>query len=133
MSVRPERLDSYAYDGLVFDVADQGPLHGPEVVLLHGFPQRATSWDQVAPLLHAAGMRTLAPDQRGYSRGARPQGRSSYRMSRLVQDVVRLVETLGRGRAHLGGDDWGSPGGGAPAATRAHPGATPTPPPGPPP
>ncbi len=45
--MRPERLDSYAHDGLVFDVSDEGPLDGPLVVLLHGFPQRATSWDRV--------------------------------------------------------------------------------------
>jgi len=118
MRVRLERLDSYAHDGLVFDVSDQGPLDGPPVVLLHGFPQRATSWNQVAPLLHAAGMRTFAPDQRGYSRGARPRGRSSYRMSRLVQDVVGLVETLGQGRVHLVGHDWGSAVAWALAATR---------------
>ncbi len=102
------RLTSYAHDGLVFDVRDEGPLDGPVVVLLHGFPQRASSWDLVVPLLHAAGMRTVAPDQRGYSRGARPRGRSSYRMSRLVGDVVALVAAVGAGPVHLVGHDWGA-------------------------
>lgn len=103
-----KRLAAYAHDGLVFDVTDDGPVDGPVAVLLHGFPQRATSWARMAPLLHAAGVRTVAPDQRGYSRGARPRGRSSYRMSRLVQDVVALVEALGRDRVHLVGHDWGA-------------------------
>ncbi len=102
------RLTCYANDGLLFDVRDEGPLDGPVVLLLHGFPQRASSWDQVVPHLHAAGIRTVAPDQRGYSRGARPRGRSSYRMSRLVGDVVALVAAVGAGPVHLVGHDWGA-------------------------
>ncbi len=102
------RVTSYAHDGLVFDVLDQGPPDGPVVVLLHGFPQRATSWRQVAPLLHSRGYRTVAPDQRGYSRGARPRGRSSYRLRLLVGDVAALVEALGGEPVHLVGHDWGA-------------------------
>jgi pimeloyl-ACP methyl ester carboxylesterase len=102
------RLTCYAHDGLVFDVVDEGPLDGPVVVLLHGFPQRATSWRKVAPLLHAEGFRTVAPDQRGYSRGARPRGRSSYRMSLLVGDAAALVDALGVGPVHVVGHDWGA-------------------------
>ena len=37
----------------------QAVLDGEVVVLLHGFPQRTSSWDAVVPLLHAAGFRTL--------------------------------------------------------------------------
>ncbi len=64
-----------AHDGLTFDVRDQGPLDGDPVVLLHGFPERATAGARSPPLLHAHGLRTLAPDQRGYSPGARPRRR----------------------------------------------------------
>jgi pimeloyl-ACP methyl ester carboxylesterase len=102
------RLTSYSHDGLVFDVLDQGPLDGPVVVLLHGFPQRATSWRKVAPLLHARGFRTVAPDQRGYSRGARPRGRSSYRIKLLVGDAAALIEALGEGPVDVVGHDWGA-------------------------
>ena len=49
------RLLRYRHDGLTFDVRDEGPLDGDPVVLLHGFPERATCWRDVAPLLHAAG------------------------------------------------------------------------------
>lgn len=103
-----DRLTSYTREGLTFDVRDEGPLDGDVVVLLHGFPQRADSWDQVVPLLHAAGLRTVAPDQRGYSPGARPKGRWAYRSSELVADVAALVEALGQGPVHLVGHDWGS-------------------------
>jgi len=101
------RLLRYRHAGLTFDVTDQGPLDGDPVVLLHGFPERATSWRRVAPLLHARGLRTYAPDQRGYSRGARPTRRRDYALQNLVDDAVALIETVGR-PVHLVGHDWGS-------------------------
>ncbi len=102
-----ERISTYTRSGLVFDVLDDGPLEGPAVVLLHGFPERASHWDEVARLLHLEGLRTLAPDQRGYSRGARPRGRLAYRLPQLVGDVVALVDRYG-GPVHLVGHDWGA-------------------------
>ena len=101
------RLLRYRHDGLTFAVRDEGPLDGDPVVLLHGFPERATSWRKVAPLLHPHGLRTYAPDQRGYSRDARPPRRRDYRLGRLVGDVTRLAETIGS-PVHLVGHDWGS-------------------------
>lgn len=101
------RITSYAHDGLTFDVLDDGPIDGPVVVLLHGFPERATSWRGVAERLHEAGLRTLAVDQRGYSPGARPGRRRDYRLHLLVDDVVALLEQVGR-PVHLVGHDWGA-------------------------
>lgn len=101
------RLLRYHHDGLTFDVQDQGPLDGDPVVLLHGFPQRAGCWRDVVRLLHAQGLRTYAPDQRGYSPGARPPRRRDYTMARLESDVVALVEDLGQ-PVHLVGHDWGA-------------------------
>src|SRR5215213_5684608 len=101
------RLRSYRHDGLTFDVEDEGPLEGDPVVLLHGFPQRSTCWRLVVPLLHARGLRTYAPDQRGYSPSARPARRRDYRLERLVDDVLALVEAIGR-PVHLVGHDWGA-------------------------
>lgn len=102
------RVTSFTRAGLRFDVRDEGPLDGTPVVLLHGFPQDSRSWDKVAPLLHERGYRTLAPDQRGYSPGARPPGRRAYRISELVADVAQLIETAGLGPVHLVGHDWGA-------------------------
>src|SRR6185369_2967378 len=80
-----------ARDGLVFDVTTAGPPDGEPVVLLHGFPQSARCWEAVTPALTAAGLRTFAPDQRGYSPGARPTGRAAYRMTELVADAAVVV------------------------------------------
>jgi len=90
------RLLRFRRAGLTFDVRDEGPVDGDPVVLLHGFPERATSWREVAPLLHRHGLRTYAPDQRGYSPGARPPRRRDYRPQELVDDVIALVDTIGR-------------------------------------
>ena len=67
------RIASYAATtGWSSTSATTGPLDGDPVVLLHGFPERAETWREVAPLLHEAGLRTFAPDQRGYSPGRPP-------------------------------------------------------------
>lgn len=107
MTAARERIHSFTHEGLTFDVRDDGPVEGPAIVLLHGFPSRASQWRDVSEILHARGFRTLAPDQRGYSPGARPQGRRAYRMSRLVGDTVALVEAYGA-PVHLVGHDWGA-------------------------
>ncbi|MDX6371707.1 MAG: hypothetical protein QOD98_695 [Nocardioidaceae bacterium] len=101
------RLLRYRHDGFTFDVSDEGPLDGDPVVLLHGFPERNTCWRGVVPLLHAQGLRTYAPDQRGYSPGARPPRRRDYTMDKLENDAVALIETIGR-PVHLVGHDWGA-------------------------
>jgi len=101
------RLSRYARSGLTFDVSDRGPEGGDAVVLLHGFPQDSTCWDDVVPALHAAGLRTLAPDQRGYSPAARPAAVVAYRTAELVDDVLALLDAAGLRRVHLVGHDWG--------------------------
>ncbi len=100
-------LTTFSHDGLTFDVADTGPRDGEPFLLLHGFPQDHTSWDQVAPALHVAGRRTLAPDLRGYSAQARPDARRDYRLSRLAGDCLALMDAAGVERAHVLGHDWG--------------------------
>jgi len=100
-------MDHFTRDGLVFDLSEAGPAGGEAVVLLHGFPQDRAAWDQVTPALHGAGLRTLAPDQRGYSPDARPRGRSAYRISECALDVVALLDQAGVEGAHVVGHDWG--------------------------
>jgi len=94
--------------GYDFDVTEQGPQAGPPVVLLHGFPQTAASWQAAARVLTAEGLRTIAPNQRGYSPGARPEQVASYHLAHLVSDVTGLLDALGLPSAHLAGHDWGA-------------------------
>jgi pimeloyl-ACP methyl ester carboxylesterase len=94
--------------GSVFRVRGDGPDGAPAVLLLHGFPENAGMWDEVAPALHAAGLRTVAPDQRGYSPGARPAEVPDYSMHRVVADALGLLDALELRTVHVLGHDWGA-------------------------
>ena len=100
-------METFRRGGLTFDVRDSGPAGGPAVVCLHGFPQDATAFDALTPLLTGAGARVLAPDQRGYSPGARPTARAAYALREVVDDVLALLDAAGLERAHVVGHDWG--------------------------
>ncbi|WIX83716.1 alpha/beta hydrolase [Amycolatopsis carbonis] len=93
--------------GLSFDVSDTGPEDAPAVLLLHGFPQSHRCWDGVAQRLNARGYRTIAPNQRGYSAGARPLSVSDYGVPALVSDALGILDSLGVTQAHVAGHDWG--------------------------
>src|SRR4051794_155193 len=95
-----ERLHAFRRAELVFDVSDSGPIDGPVVVLLHGFPGSRRTWDRVTPLLTAAGVRVVAFDQRGYSSGARPRRRRDYRAPDVCGDVIALLDDLNVDRVH---------------------------------
>jgi pimeloyl-ACP methyl ester carboxylesterase len=94
-------------NGITLNVAELGPIDGPLVILLHGFPEFWYGWHhQVAPLAEA-GFRVLAPDQRGYNRSDKPRGVASYGLDVLSDDVVGLIDACGRERATVIGHDWG--------------------------
>ena len=100
-------IDLVRRDGLAFDVRDEGPRSGDVAVLLHGFPQDSRCWADVVPVLHRAGLRTLAPDQRGYSPTARPGDVSAYRVATLAADALAVLDAAGVASAHVVGHDWG--------------------------
>jgi pimeloyl-ACP methyl ester carboxylesterase len=95
-------------DQLTFTAVSAGPEDGPPVLLLHGFPEGARCWEQVLVLLADAGLRCVAPDQRGYSVGARPAGVAAYTLDLLVADAVSMLDALGWRHAHVVGHDWGA-------------------------
>ncbi len=100
-------MDHYERSGLVFPVRDHGAAGADTVVLLHGFPQDVSSYDDVVPQLVAEGFRVLVPTQRGYATSARPRRRRDYRPSELIADVLGLLDAAGVDRVHLVGHDWG--------------------------
>src|SRR5215218_6958863 len=93
---------------LTFDVRTDGPEDGPPVLLLHGFPETSLSWSAVTPQLAEAGLRTYAPDQLGYSPGARPGEVDAYALPALVQVTADLMTALGIPVADVVGHDWGA-------------------------
>lgn len=81
---------------------------GPNLILLHGFPESSIMWEALARQAAQKGFRVLAFDQRGYSPGARPMEKENYYIDSLVADVVRVADTVGFDTFHLVGHDWGA-------------------------
>ncbi len=96
---------------LTFDVLVAGEDGAPLVLLLHGFAESMQCWRAQLASLADMGYRAVAPSQRGYSRGARPDPRdpSRYHLDRLMDDALAVVAACGYGaqRFHLAGHDWG--------------------------
>ena len=95
-------------NGIDLHAVAAGPPDGPLVILLHGFPEFWWGWRrQIAPLA-AAGLRVVAPDQRGYNLSSRPEGVAAYAVDILADDVLALGTALGRDRFAVVGHDWGA-------------------------
>jgi pimeloyl-ACP methyl ester carboxylesterase len=96
---------------LTFDAITAGEAGAPLVLLLHGFAESMHCWRAQVACLGDMGYRAVAPGQRGYSPGARPDPRefSHYLIDRLMDDAMAIVTACGYGdaRFHLVGHDWG--------------------------
>lgn len=90
-----------------FDARAAGPAQGPLVLLLHGFPETSYQYRSQLTALAQAGFRAVAPNQRGYSPGARPTDVADYGILDLAQDIIQIANALGAERFHLVGHDWG--------------------------
>ena len=96
---------------LTFDALVAGEAAAPLVLLLHGFAESMHCWRAQVTALGDMGYRAIAPSQRGYSPGARPDPRefSHYLIDRLIDDALAIAAASGYGEArfHLVGHDWG--------------------------
>lgn len=92
-------------NGLELAYLEEGT--GPLVVLIHGFPDTAHTWDATMKALAAAGYRTVAPFLRGYFPSEVPKD-GAYDMETLGRDVLAFIEALGEANAILVGHDWGA-------------------------
>src|SRR3954463_11694464 len=97
--------------GLTFDALTAGEPDAPLVLLLHGFAESMHCWRAQVAVLAAAGYRAIAPSQRGYSPGARPDTNdtANYHIDRLMDDAMAIAAACGHGDRcfHLVGHDWG--------------------------
>jgi pimeloyl-ACP methyl ester carboxylesterase len=114
----PTSIRDIAANSMTFRARFAGES-GEPVILLHGFPETSHMWVELLPKLEAAGYRCLAPDQRGYSPGARPEGIENYSYNHVAGDVIALADAWGVDRFHLVGHDWGA--GAGWAAVALHP------------
>ncbi|MRW93335.1 alpha/beta fold hydrolase [Duganella sp. FT80W] len=89
---------------------DEGPVNGPVVILLHGWPYDINSFVDVVPKLTAQGYRVIVPHLRGYGSTTfrDPQARRNGEPAALAADVVALMDALKIDKATLAGYDWGA-------------------------
>ena len=78
---------------------------GRPVILLHGWPLSADSWDDQAMALAYAGFRTIAYDRRGFGRSDQPW--SGYDYDTLADDLATVIEQTGATDAALVGFSMG--------------------------
>jgi pimeloyl-ACP methyl ester carboxylesterase len=81
--------------------AGQGPL----VVLLHGFPDNAWTWEHQLGALSHAGYRAVAPFLRGYPPTEIPT--EPFDTEDVTGDIHSLIRALGEDSAFVVGHDWG--------------------------
>jgi pimeloyl-ACP methyl ester carboxylesterase len=95
----------------VLDVAceQSGPDGALPVLLLHGFPYDPRGFDEVVPIVNAAGFRTIVPYLRGYGGTRFLSGETlrSGEQAALGQDLLELLDALELRKAVLAGYDWG--------------------------
>src|SRR5204863_4028160 len=96
----------------VLDVGyvDVGPADGPAVVLLHGWPYDIHTFEEVSPLLAAAGYRVIVPYLRGYgtTRFLSDDTFRNGQQSVVAVDAIALMDALDIGQAVVAGFDWGA-------------------------
>ena len=98
-------------DAGVLNIAyyEAGPVDGPAVVLLHGFPYDIEAYAEVAPILAAAGSRVIVPYLRGFgpTRFLSAGTPRSGEFAAFGADLLALLDALALPRAVLAGYDWG--------------------------
>jgi pimeloyl-ACP methyl ester carboxylesterase len=107
----PDLLKITIAPDLAFDALAAGAPGAPLALLLHGFAESMHCWRAQMAALADAGYRAVAPSQRGYSPGARPDvaDLANYHIERLMDDAMAIAAASGAGdrRFHLVGHDWG--------------------------
>ena len=97
-------------DLLDIDYVDTGPANAPAVLLLHGWPDDRSTWDEVVPALQVAGFRIIVPSLRGF-------GDTRFRDDQTLRtgnsgvhalDMFALLDGIGVERVAIVGHDWGA-------------------------
>lgn len=102
-------MEKIKANNLEFDVRTAGLSNsGDAIILLHGFPETSHMYKDLMKLLADNNYKVIAPDQRGYSNGARPKSKTDYKVEYLVEDVFSLANEFGFEKFHLVGHDWGA-------------------------
>jgi pimeloyl-ACP methyl ester carboxylesterase len=90
--------------------AEAGPVNGPAVILLHGWPYDIHSYSEVVPILVSKGYHVFTPYLRG-SGTTRFLSDNTFRngqQAALASDIIAFMDALKIEKATIGGFDWGA-------------------------
>ena len=89
---------------------EEGSQNDPAVILLHGWPDDPTTWDQVIPHLIKAGYRVIAPWLRGFGTTTFLQPTTARTGNSGIHafDILELMDALDLKTVSLIGHDWGA-------------------------
>ena len=87
-----------------------GPSDGIPVLLFHGWPDDARTYDRIVPPLQAIGFRTFAPYLRGFGETSflSKDTMRSGEIVAMAQDAIDLADILNLGKFAVIGHDWGA-------------------------
>lgn len=95
-------------DNLIFDCRTDGEKENELVIFLHGFPESSFMWKKLMSYVSKMGFYCVAPNLRGYSKGACPKGRKHYTLDKLSDDILNISKFFNKSKFHLVGHDWGA-------------------------
>ncbi|MFC6045054.1 haloalkane dehalogenase [Nocardioides hankookensis] len=102
-------VEASGLDPVRMHYLDEGPADGPVALLLHGQPTWSYLYRTVVPVLVAAGVRVIAPDNIGYGRSDKPAVATDYTFARHIEWTRSLVTRLDLRDVTLVAQDWGGP------------------------
>ena len=74
---------------------ESGPVDGPVMIFLHGWPSIGLMWHAQMDAFAADGWHCVAPDLRGYGGSFAPAANDVYTIKEVVADMAELHDHLG--------------------------------------
>lgn len=99
---------SFTKEGHTTSYLSSGPSNGPLLILLHGWPELASTWKFQLTHFGSLGFHTIAPDMPGYGLTSSPRSTSTYSLRSLVSWSLSLLSHLNAPTAIWAAHDWGS-------------------------
>ncbi|KAJ5946434.1 hypothetical protein N7454_003273 [Penicillium verhagenii] len=107
MSILTHHEVKYADDKKIHYLA-AGPLEGPLILFIHGWPVTGITWKSQLDASAAVGFRAIAPDMPGYGQSTARRVADDYCQEALVEGMMALLADTGRKAAIWVGHDWGA-------------------------
>ncbi|KAI0465748.1 putative epoxide hydrolase [Xylaria cf. heliscus] len=85
-----------------------GPVDGPLILFIHGWPGTGITWKAQIDACAGLGFRAISPDMPGYGKSTARRALDDYCQEALVEGMMALLGDTGRDAAIWVGHDWGA-------------------------